>query len=156
MAEFDKASQDRLATCDERLQLVFVEVVKFWPCRVLEGKRTMEQQRANMARGVSKTLQSKHVFPISAPSLAVDVAPNPLQWPRPPKAEAEYQSRKEYIWALQRWMKDYGRFYYFSGFVLGIAQGLGIRLRHGGDWDGDRDITDQDFDDLVHFELKEA
>jgi len=29
-----------------------------------------------------------------------------------------------------------------------------LALRYGGDWNGNRSITDQDFDDLVHFELR--
>jgi peptidoglycan L-alanyl-D-glutamate endopeptidase CwlK len=44
---------------------------------------------------------------------------------------------------------------------MGIAQKLKDdgkmthSVRFGGDWDGDKDITDQKFNDLVHFELIE-
>ena len=31
---------------------------------------------------------------------------------------------------------------------------MGIDLIWGGDWDGDTDLNDNNFDDLVHFELK--
>jgi hypothetical protein len=31
---------------------------------------------------------------------------------------------------------------------------MGIGLRWGGDWDSDKDFSDQNFDDLVHWELK--
>jgi len=30
---------------------------------------------------------------------------------------------------------------------------MGIRLRWGGDWDGDTELDDNKFDDLPHFEL---
>jgi hypothetical protein len=45
---------------------------------------------------------------------------------------------------------------YFAGFVMGLAtaMNLGDRIRWGGDWDGDHELTDQTFDDLVHFEMR--
>ena len=43
---------------------------------------------------------------------------------------------------------------YMAGLILGIAASLGIKLRWGGNWDMDGEImTDQTFQDLVHFEL---
>ena len=42
----------------------------------------------------------------------------------------------------------------FAGFVLGIARGLGITVRWGGDWDMDFDVQDNKFDDFPHFEIK--
>jgi len=42
---------------------------------------------------------------------------------------------------------------FLSGFVLGIAHMKGIKIRWGGDWDGDTKMNDQKFNDLVHFEL---
>jgi len=49
------------------------------------------------------------------------------------------------------WDKEQG--YHFAGFVLGIASILNIKIRCGADWDSDKDIHDQTFDDLCHFEL---
>ena len=41
-----------------------------------------------------------------------------------------------------------------AGIVLTCAKKLGIGIRWGGNWDMDSEpITDQDFQDLVHFEL---
>ena len=37
--------------------------------------------------------------------------------------------------------------------IRGIAHSLGIKIRVGADWDSDGKIRDQEFDDLVHFEL---
>ena len=43
-----------------------------------------------------------------------------------------------------------------AGIILATAAMLGIRLRWGGNWDMDGEpVTDQDFQDLVHFELVE-
>jgi peptidoglycan L-alanyl-D-glutamate endopeptidase CwlK len=35
-----------------------------------------------------------------------------------------------------------------------VASEEGVNVRWGGDWDGDRDIDDQTFDDLPHFEFR--
>lgn len=41
-----------------------------------------------------------------------------------------------------------------AGIILTCAAKLGIKIRWGGNWDMDGEpITDQDFQDLVHFEL---
>ena len=54
------------------------------------------------------------------------------------------------IWPID-W-EDANRFYYFAGRVMAVASSKGYRLRFGGDWDGDMDLKDQNFNDLVHFE----
>lgn len=82
-----------------------------------------------VATGASRTLNSKHVYPLNEPSLAVDVAPYPIKW------------------------NDYLRFYAFAGFVLGTATEMGIKIRSGMDWDSDREFNDQSFHDLPHYEL---
>lgn len=129
MPTFGDKSSKQLATCDERIQRILNKVVESWDCVVIEGKRSEAQQKINVANGASKTLESKHVYPIGQPSLAVDVAPYPIKW------------------------NDYNRFYAFAGFVIGIATSMDIKLRWGGDWDSDRDFSDQKFNDLPHFEL---
>ena len=45
--------------------------------------------------------------------------------------------------------------YLFIGKVLGIAAMLKIPVTSGCDWDGDGQITDQQFHDLPHIQLKE-
>lgn len=129
MPKFNSKSQAQLLTCHTQLQRVFNEVIKHWDCSVIEGKRSEEKQKENLAKGVSQTMNSKHVYPLGQPSLAVDVAPFPIVW------------------------GDTERFYAFGGFVVGVATVLGIKLRWGGDWDSDRDLKDQRFIDLPHFEL---
>jgi len=42
----------------------------------------------------------------------------------------------------------------FAGFIKGVAASMGIKLRIGADWDGDFDTNDQNFHDIVHFEIK--
>lgn len=129
MPAFGVASQRQLATCAPQLQTLFNEVVRHWDCQVIEGRRSPEQHKINLASGASRVLNSKHVTGVN-PSQAADVAPYPIKW------------------------KDYIRFYAFAGFVIGTAKQMGISVRWGGDWDNDRDFTDQTFNDLVHFELR--
>lgn len=126
MPRFSTRSEDELKTCHPNLQRLFREVVRHFDCSVLEGQRSHEEQIENVRRGVSKTLNSKHV---RDPSLAVDVAPYPVDW------------------------QDIERFRAFGGFVLGIASQLGIPIRWGGDWSMDWIFRDQTFIDLPHFEL---
>jgi len=40
-----------------------------------------------------------------------------------------------------------------AGVMLNAAQEMGIRVRWGGDWDGDGSTKDQTFHDLGHYEL---
>ena len=129
MAKFGKTSKKRLETCDERLQSLFNEVVKVFDCSILVGHRGEEDQNKAYKEGNSqvKWPKGKHN---KKPSSAVDVAPYPIDW------------------------EDRERFSYFAGFVKGVAWRLNIPIRWGGDWDGDTELSDNNFDDLVHFELK--
>ena len=128
MPRFGKKSKERLSTCDEKLQKVFNEVIKKVDCSVLEGHRGERKQEQYFAEGKSKVR-----FPLgrhnSNPSRAVDVVPYPIDW------------------------DDRERFNLFAGYVLGIAEGLGIEIRWGGDWNKNFKVDDNNFDDFPHFEL---
>lgn len=133
MAAFSSKSKAKLDTCDKKLQKVFNEVIKHWDCTILEGHRDQKTQDMYYEQGKSKLKwpSGKHN---SIPSKAVDVAP--------------YFKNAPNI----RW-NDVDSFRYFAGFVMGIAASMNIKLRWGGDWDGDKDNKDQSFHDLPHFEL---
>ncbi len=129
MPKFSDRSQERLNTCHPDLKLLFEKIIKKYDCSILEGHRSSTRQDELYSQGKSKAKagESKHN---STPSLAVDVAPWPIDW------------------------NDKDRFYHFGGYVKGVADSLGISVRWGGDWDGDNDLKDQSFFDLPHFELK--
>lgn len=127
---FTSASAARLSTCHDDLQRLFIEVEKAFPCLILEGHRGEIAQNAAYAAGKSK-LRWPDGQHNKIPSRAVDAAPHPWD------------------------PKDRDRFVLFAGFVLGTATKLGIKLRWGGDWDSDLQTSDNKFDDLVHFELKD-
>lgn len=128
MNKFSKQSLDRLKTCEPELQELFHHVLQVHDCTILEGHRTEETQDEYFRTGKSKVEypNSKHN---TYPSRAVDCAPYPIDW------------------------NNTKRFYYFAGIVKGVAEHMGLVIRWGGDWDGDNDLDDQSFMDLVHFEL---
>ena len=129
MPRFGRKSKERLASCDPRLQELFNEVIKYVDCSVLEGHRSKERQNRLYDEGKTKVRypNGRHN---ADPSLAVDVTPYPVDW------------------------EDRERQTLFAGFVLGIARGLGITVRWGGDWDMDFDVQDNKFDDFPHFDIK--
>ena len=136
----------------------------------------------NVAKGVSKTLESRHLPEFSADPEdgvdAVDLAPDPVRWPQ---LKPKLQSIDELLEALARdgldkadrqelaskvkkafeiYGKELGRWYAFAGFCHGIAEELYARgeisapIGHGYDWDGDHVLTDQTLDDLPHHERR--
>lgn len=127
MPEFSKISLTRLATCDERLQRLFHEVIRTTDCAILEGHRDEAAQEIAFHDGKSDKHwpEGKHN---SNPSDAVDAAPYPINW------------------------DDKERFYAFAAFVKTTAKRLGIRIRLGADWNGDG-IRNEKLIDLPHFEL---
>ena len=129
MPKFGRKSREKLKTCDKDLQSLFNEVVKYFDCSVLVGYRGRNEQDTAYESGHSKVKwpNGKHN---KKPSVAIDVAPYPIDW------------------------DDRERFIYFGGFVKGCAFRMGIPLRWGGDWDNDTQLSDNNFDDLVHFELR--
>lgn len=130
MPIFGEDSKAKLATCHPYLRKLFEEVIKEYDCKIICGERNKEDQDKAVAEGKSKTPYptSKHN---RIPSLAVDVAPYPIDWSE----------------------KELRRFYHFGGFVLATAKRMGINIRWGGDWNGNMDFKDQNFNDLPHFEL---
>jgi len=128
MPHFGKRSKERLSTCDKDLQKVFNEVIKYVDCSVLEGHRSEERQEKLFKEGKTKVHYPKGRHN-SKPSRAVDVTPYPVDW-----ADRERQTL-------------------FAGFVLGLARGMGINLRWGGDWNMNFEVKDNRFDDFPHFEI---
>lgn len=134
MPKFGTRSRANLESCHIDLQVIFNEVIKSFDCSVLAGFRDQIEQNSLYRKGFSKVPWplSKHN---KSPSMAADVAPYPYD-------------------AI-----DTARFRYFAGFVMGTAEQLlkqgkiSHRVRWGGDWDSDTEVSDNKFNDLAHFEL---
>lgn len=138
------ASRAKILTCHPVLQRVVLAAFPYAPMdfTVVWGWRGKEDQDAAVASGASKTPwpTSKHNHEeLGKPcSLAVDVAP----W---------------YALAPNiRWNRG-AEFTHLCGFILGIGQPIahaeGFRLRWGGDFNGDGDLTNDRFIDNDHIEL---
>lgn len=128
MSKFSKTSASRLSSSHPKLQAVFAKVLEVCDCSILCGHRTEEEQNALFKEGKTqlKFPNGKHN---TLPSLAIDAAPYPIDW------------------------NDRERFSFFAGIVIGVGASMGVAIRWGGDWDNDRELKDNSFDDLVHFEL---
>jgi peptidoglycan L-alanyl-D-glutamate endopeptidase CwlK len=134
MPKFSQESFSKLSTCHHDLQVLFYEVIKTFDCTILEGFRNEIDQNISFKSGTSKLSwpNSKHN---SHPAMAVDVTPYPI----------DFNNSK--------------RMYWFAGYVMGIAQKLKEEgkithsIRYGGDWNRNKNIDDESFKDLSHFEL---
>jgi len=132
---FGTVSLERFHTLDSRLQLVAEKVLALGVLdfAIIWGHRNKEEQDKALLEGKSRVPwpKGKHN---SYPSKAMDLGPfinGELSW------------NKLHCCVL-------------AGLVLTIAKQEGVKVRWGGNWDMDGEpITDQDFQDLVHFELVE-
>lgn len=124
MASFGKQSEAMLKGVDPRLVKICRMAVEVLDFQVLDGVRTLEEQRINVLRGKSKTMDSKHLH-----GRAVDLAPYPIDW------------------------TDTEMFCVLAGVMKSAAHAMGVRLRWGGDWDSDNSTRDERFRDYGHFEL---
>ena len=136
---YGKTSTSRLITCQQPLQLLAKAYLALgiMDAHIVCGARNKEEQNLYFATGKSKVPwpQGKHCAPLPGVrelSAAVDIVPvinGKLSW-------------NNYHCSVQ------------AGAILTLAKQMGIPIRWGGNWDMDHEpITDQDFQDLVHFEL---
>jgi len=109
MPKFSIASKKRLETCDPRLQEICEEAIKEFDFMVLCGHRDKKEQDEAFQKGNSKLKwpKSKHN---SNPSLAVDLAPYPLDW------------------------KDIQRFKDLAAVMHKVAKAKNIPIVWGGEW----------------------
>lgn len=136
MPAFGPKSLSYLSTVDARLQQIGRKAIQYIDIICLEGHRGKEKQDEYFEEGLSE-----------------------LRWPNgnhnadPSKAVhfAVYHKEKPHIhWGSQR------EFSMLAGRIMQIADEMGYRIRWGGDWDMDDDLTDQKFNDLVHYEILEG
>lgn len=133
MPQFSKASLAKLETIARPLQEVLKKAIENGPdFTIITGARSKEEQDAAFAKGVSKVRwpNSKHN---TLPSAAVDVAPYPIDW------------------------KDINRFRVLAGYLMGVAAGMGIKLRSGMDWNQNWSEKDEHgLRDFGHLEIRET
>lgn len=128
MPSFSRKSRDRLSTCDERIQKVCKEAIKFFDFSVIYGHRTIEEQDELYAQGRTKPgrivtwKQGGESVHNTYPSLAVDLAPWPIDW------------------------SDTVRFGELAGIIKYVAWQMGVDMTWGGDW--------PNFKDYPHYQTR--
>ena len=147
MPKFGKVSESNLLLVRPELVKVARFVVRHWDCTVTDGIRTIEEQQLNIMRGVSKTMESRHLPGRDGLARAIDMMPYPVDW----KAIERGIAAVKRVDPGMQTLEAYG----FVGFTQGAATAMGIELRVGADWDNDRNFANHSFIDLPHFELKE-
>lgn len=133
MPTFSAESEAKLQTCDVRLQDVFHEVIKVVDCTVQTGHRGEEEQEKAFQEGRSK-LHYPNGNHNATPSNAVDVAPYPVDWNINDPA------------VRVKWLE-------LAYAVRTVAQYLGVKLRHGADWNRNGAFDDA-FADWPHWEIE--
>lgn len=124
-------SLKQLATCHPSLQKLANSMADYRNFSVLEGFRGEEAQNGAYAKGNSqkKWPQSLHN---RTPSLAMDVAPYPVDWSGG-RANLEFAM--------------------LMGVAIVCAADLGIRIRLGIDFNQNMNLKDDNFQDFPHIEL---
>jgi hypothetical protein len=153
MPQFGKVSEANLLHVHPDLVKLARFVVERWDCSVTDGIRSIEEQRLNIAKKVSQTMNSYHLprnekgeLDENGLAWAIDMPPYPIDWEAIERGIAAVKKVDPGQSTLEAYM--------FHGFVLGVAEALGLRVSGGLDWDGDRDLADSTFIDLPHFQKK--
>jgi peptidoglycan L-alanyl-D-glutamate endopeptidase CwlK len=128
------ASLLRLKQCHPQLCVVVARAIQISQVDFIVGAgiRSIEEQRENVRKGVSKTMESKHLPQSDGMSHAVDL------WP---------WVNGEIPW------NEFSAFRRVAEAMLQAASELDVELLWGGDWDRDGDSSDHEFIDGPHFEL---
>ena len=133
MPNFSARSEAQLSTCHPKLVAVLREAIKYFDFTVVEGFRNQEAQHKAYLAGNSK-LDWPNGNHNQSPSRAADCYPYPIDYSASPK--------------------NLERFLFMHGVFHVIGRQLGIKLRHGIDWDGDLDERNEGaFRDYPHIEL---
>lgn len=145
---FGKRSREKLQGVHPQLVAVAEEALKRSKIdfAITEGVRTLETQKRLVAKGLSQTLNSKHIIQKDGYAHAIDVVPYPVNW------------------SLEK-------FYPIAEAFREAAKALGVKIRWGGSWDilnntnkTARELVEQyanarrkagrkPFIDAVHFEI---
>lgn len=138
MPKFGPKSIANLATCHGDLKLIALEVIPNMDFSCVEGHRGKELQNAYYNGNPRLSFKE---FPDGThnkiPSMAAHFIPYPDGW----------KNLKEMILLAGMLLQ--------AAAILLVAGKISHKLRWGGDWDMDKDLDDQQWDDLAHYELRE-
>jgi len=132
------SSDKNLATCNNRIQFAVYWLLNFVDVGVACGHRTKATQNKAYANKAStlKWPDSKHN---SMPSNAVDLY--------------AYVAGVGAIMDRRKSKRCYEYYARIAGLLEAYCDSKGYHFRWGGNWDGDDSLEDQNFNDLMHFEI---
>ena len=137
MYKYGKKSEKCLSTIKIELANVCRRALSYgvMDASVVEGRRSKEDQDRYFSEGKSRVKWPNGKHNVMCPgdlACAVDIAP--------------------YVNGKVSWNKNHCLVW--AGLMLAAASEEGVSIRWGGNWDMDGEpVTDQNFQDLVHFEL---
>ena len=137
--KFSKSSLEHLQTTDIQIQLVIRSTLQLG---IMDFAVTC---------GLRSKAEQNRLF--NLPS-----KPTKLRWPNSKHNSVDGISRAVDIVPFINGKSSYRveDCCFLAGLVLATAKCLGVKMRWGGNWDRDGEIlTDQTFDDLLHFELED-
>lgn len=145
--KFGTQSEANLKNVHPELVAVHRAVLPHYDHSITDGERLMSEQIKNVEKGVSKTLDSKHLIQPSGFAEATDSMPFP---------KGDWRKIEQCLDAVRKIDPTMAllRFYHFQGFFLGIATSQGVDIRQGIDWNQNTDLSDQTFFDLPHNEYR--
>lgn len=136
MHSFSIASSDKLRTCHRDLQTIMREAILGpYDFTITCGHRDEAHQRVAYLSNRSQ-VKWPHSAHNKTPSMAVDVAPFPIDW------------------------DDHNSFALLAGYIMCVAERLkregkiDHQLVWGGDWNTNGKTRDHNFRDFPHFELR--
>lgn len=126
---FSKASLAKLDQLHPSLRRVYLRAMSYqvMDFSILETLRTPADAAENAAKGTG-IKNSKHLRQADGYAHACDALPWPIDW------------------------KDIKRFALLAGLLLAAAAEEKVKVRWGGNWDGDNDFKDNSLEDLPHLE----
>jgi peptidoglycan L-alanyl-D-glutamate endopeptidase CwlK len=142
MAKFSIKSLDQLKTCHQDLQRVALTAIEHFGFSIVEGHRDKEKQHKYFVDGKSRVdwPNGNHN---KIPSNAFDFLPDSVSWDDLNGVNGNKVQEQAVATC-----------YMLSGYLLAIGDILDIPLRSGADWDSDKDLKDQNFNDIVHIERR--
>ena len=157
MPSFGTRSKAKLDQADPKIQLVMHRAIEIVDFAILTTYRNQADQDEafRLKRSTKQWPHSKHN---RLPSPAIDIAP----WlPSTPHIDWRTDVALRDAWRVRdeieaaKILENIKRWFATVNIILGVAHGLGIPMRSGGDWDRDFQFDDHRLIDLPHLELIE-
>lgn len=154
MNKIGKSSRKKLDTCDPDLQLIIEESIKVSDIDfgIAQGERTIELQQLYFDQGKSKINPKAYSSLEKLLSKAKHIVDGEI------RLLSDAVDIYAYVNGKASWNPKY--LCYIGGVIMSTANRLYeegrimYKLRWGGNWDNDGEIiTDQNFQDLPHYEL---